>query len=64
MDSLPAPGRLMVTRPEADKLWHMAMVRTCSTGEVEMFSIDLQQVEVDTQNNTCEMEYLSSVLPL
>ena len=29
MDSLPAPGRLMVTRPEADKLWHMAMVRTC-----------------------------------
>ena len=63
MDSLPAPGSLLVTRSEGDKLWHRAMVRDCSEGEVEVFFVDLGQVEVVTLSNTRKLESCFSVLP-
>ena len=63
MDSLPAPGSLLVTRSERDKLWHRAMARDSSEGEVEVFFVDLGQVEVVTLSNTRKLESCFSVLP-
>ena len=61
MDSLPAPGSLLVTRSERDKLWHRAMARDSSEGEVEVFFVDLGQVEVVTLSNTRKQEDLDIV---
>ena len=63
MDSLPAPGSLLVTRSERDKLWHRAMARDSSEGEVEVFFVDLGPVEVVTLGNTRKLESCFSVLP-
>jgi len=63
MDSLPAPGSLIVTRSDTDKLWHRAMVRDCSEGEVEVFLVDVGKVEVATLGNTRKLESCFSVLP-
>merc|ERR1719187_1339155 len=63
MDSLPAPGSLIVTRSDTDKLWHRAMVRDCSEGEVEVFLVDLGKVEVATLGNARKLESCFSVLP-
>ena len=63
MDSLPAPGSLIVIRSDTDKLWHRAMVRDCSEGEVEVFLVDLGKVEEVTLSNTRKLESCFSVLP-
>ena len=62
MDSLPAPGSLPVTSYR-EKLWHRAMARDSSEGEVEVFFKDLGPVEVVTLGNTRNLESCFSVLP-
>ena len=64
MDSLPAPVSLLVTSSEMDKLWDTAMARDSSEGEVEVFFVDLGQVDVVTLSNTRKLEPCFSVLPL
>ena len=64
MDSFPAPGTLIVTKSERDKLWHRAMVRgDCADGEVEVFLVDLGHVETVFFGNTRKLESCYSVLP-
>ena len=61
MNYLPAPGSLLVTRSEMDKLGHRTMARDSSEGEVEVFFVDLGQVEVVTLSNTRKQEDLDIV---
>ena len=63
MDSLPAPGSLIVAKSDMDKLWNRARVRDSSEGEIEVFFVDLGKVEVVTLSNTRKLESCFSVLP-
>ena len=61
IDSLPAPWTLLVTRSEGTSCG--IGVRDCSEEEVEVFFVDLGQVEVVTLSNTRKLESCFSVLP-
>ena len=63
MDSLPAPGSLIIAKSDIDQQWHRAMVRDSSEGEVDVFMVDLGKVEVVTLSNTRKMSSCFSVLP-
>ena len=61
IDSLPAPWTLLVPRSEGTS--YGIGVRDCSEEEVEVFFVDLGQVEVVTLSNTRKLESCFSVLP-
>ena len=63
MDSLPAPGSLVAAYSALDKMWHRAMVRECSEGEVEVFLVDKGSTETVTLNDIRRLDPCFSVYP-